>query len=274
MEILLYVWGGDGNMLLNIGPRGDGSLNPAELAVLEKVAAWWAIHGEASIRGSCGGPYFPAPWGVSTCKGNRVFLHVFRWPSNHTLSVPALPGRQLAGATLPAGGRVEVSASPGSWTFRVDPSARQPVVTTIQLQLDGDAVAVEPLAAQASLTWSARLTASQNPEKLGAVVDRDATTEWEAREDRGEIWIEARWDHPVEIGSVVTGRGERWAPRHSPELQVPDGRGGWRAAFTWKPKFAPVTFLDAPLKADRVRLLVKDCPRYDLAEFELYPPLP
>ena len=25
MEILLYTWGGDGNILLNIGPMGDGA---------------------------------------------------------------------------------------------------------------------------------------------------------------------------------------------------------------------------------------------------------
>lgn len=31
MSILLYTWGADGNVLLNIGPRGEGSLNPVEV---------------------------------------------------------------------------------------------------------------------------------------------------------------------------------------------------------------------------------------------------
>lgn len=274
MEILLYTWGADGNMLLNIGPRGDGSVNPDEAQVLEQVAGWWAGHGEASIRGSRGGPYFPAPWGVSTCKGNRVFLHVLRWPANDTLSVPALPGRKLLGASILSGGEIATMPAAGAWTFRVPANARRPVVTTLQLQLDGDAVQVDPLPAQRSLTWAAHLTSSQDGGNIGRVVDGDATTMWEANGTRGEIWIEARWDHAVEIGSVVTGRGDKWSPRHDPELQVPDGRGGWKTAFAWKAKFAPVTFLDTVLKTDRVRLLIKNCARYDLAEFELYPPTP
>lgn len=41
-----------GNVLLNIGPRGDGSLDPRQTAVTDAVGAWLERHGEA-VRG-CG----------------------------------------------------------------------------------------------------------------------------------------------------------------------------------------------------------------------------
>ena len=43
MEILLYTWGADGNILLNIGPMGDGSVNPAERERFEQLAEWWKV---------------------------------------------------------------------------------------------------------------------------------------------------------------------------------------------------------------------------------------
>ena len=273
MELLLYTWGADGNMLLNIGPRGDGSLNPEEVERLEQLAAWWAVHGETSIRGSRGGPYLPGPWGVATCKDRRVFLHIFRWPAQGSLSLPALPGRIPQAAQLLAGGELTFTRTKGGFDIRVDPKHREPIVTTVEVTFDGDVRKVAPLPVQQSLTWNARLTASHAPDDLRNIVDRDAATYWHAKLRKGEeaFWIEATFDAPKTIGSVVLGRGDEWTPRQNPALQVPDGKGGWKTAFTWKPKWAPVVFLDPPTITDKVRLRVTGATTYHLAEFELYP---
>lgn len=143
------------------------------------------------------------------------------------------------------------------------------------LQIDGEAMSISPLLAQRPLTLDAKLTASHNQEEIHFLTDQDATTNWHVQLDKGEkeLWLEATFNEPVSIGSVVTGRGKEWMPRNNPELQVPDGEGGWKTVFKWKAKWEPVKYLDQPVKTDKIRLRVTAAKQYFLAEFELYPPM-
>ncbi len=274
MEILLYTWGADGNMLLNIGPRGDGSLNPVEVERLEQIAKWWAVNGEKSIRASRGGPYFPGPWGVSTRKGNNVYLHIFRWSKNGEMIFPNLPGINIRSAKLLNGEKMSLKKGETNFTVAVPKKSREKIVTTIELEFDKNTMDVEPLFAQIPLTIGAKLTSSHNIENLKFVTDHDATTTWEAKlkGNEKEIWIEVTFDKPVTIGSVVTGRGDKWYPRNKPELQIPDGEGAWKTVFKWKPKFEPVKFLKEPVTTNKIRLRITGAKQYYLAEFELYAP--
>lgn len=275
MEILLYTWGADGNMLLNIGPRGDGSLNPVEVERLEQIAKWWAVNGETSIQASRGGPYLPGSWGVSTRKKNKVYLHVFRWNKEGKMSFPNLPGRKVLSARLLNGGEIDLTTSKTQYKISVPANSREKIVTTIELELDNNVMEIEPLFAQIPLTIGARLTSSHNQSNLKKITDHDATTTWEAKlgDNEKEIWIEATFDKPVTIGTVVTGRGDKWYPRNIPELQITDGKGGWKTVFKWKPKFEPVKFLPEPVTTNKIRLRITGAKQYYLAEFELYAPL-
>lgn len=78
-----------GNILLNVGPRGDGTIDPADSAILEGIGAWWKINGE-SIRGTARTLLPVQAWGESTRKGNRLYLHVFRWPDDGKLRLGGL----------------------------------------------------------------------------------------------------------------------------------------------------------------------------------------
>ncbi len=275
MEILLYTWGADGNMLLNIGPRGDGSLNPVEVERLEQIAKWWSVNGEKSIRASRGGPYLPGPWGVSTRKANKVYLHIFRWNKNGEMVLPNLPGAKVLSARLLNGGDLKLEATKESYAVSVPEKFRDKIVTTIEVEFNKDIMATKPLFAQVPLTVDAKITGSHNQDKLKFVTDQDATTIWEVHldKDEKEIWIEATFDNPVTIGSVVTGRGDKWYPRHKPELQIQNKNGEWETVFKWKPKFEPVKFLPQPVTTDKIRLSVTGTKQYYLAEFELYAPL-
>ena len=272
MEILLYTWGGGGNMLLNIGPRGDGSLNPVEVKRLQQIAQWWKKYGETSIRGTRGGPYYQENWGVSTRKENKAYVHVFRWPSDNKLTFPNLPNKVLKSAKLLNGKDLKLTKSKDSFTIEVSPENRDKIVTTIELIFDKSIMDVKPLHVITPLTYSAKLTASQNQKDIKNVVDGDAKTTWYAEKKKGDIWIEANFDKPVTIASVVLGRGDHWMPKNRPELQIPDGNGGWKTIFKWKPKWTTVKFLKKPVTTKKVRILVKT-KWYNLAEFELYPPL-
>jgi alpha-L-fucosidase len=85
------------NFLLNIGPMPNGKIQPEFVQRLAEMGDWMSKYGE-SIYGTRGGPIPARPWGVSTQKGDRVYLHVFDWPENH-LVIPKLP-RRVRGASL------------------------------------------------------------------------------------------------------------------------------------------------------------------------------
>jgi alpha-L-fucosidase len=89
IQLLAMTVGKGGNMLLNIGPRGDGTIDPVDAAILGNIGAWMRVNGE-SIYGCDRTPLPVQSWGASTRKGNRLYLHVFDWPKNGRLVVSGL----------------------------------------------------------------------------------------------------------------------------------------------------------------------------------------
>ncbi|WP_406163399.1 alpha-L-fucosidase [Streptomyces sp. NBC_00882] len=80
----------DGNYLLNIGPKGDGSVTAGSVTVLNGMGSWMATHGD-SIHGTSGSPFATDPsWGRVTKKNGKLFAHVFDWPTGGTLQIPAV----------------------------------------------------------------------------------------------------------------------------------------------------------------------------------------
>jgi len=78
----------DGNYLLNIGPKGDGTVTAGSVSILQDFAAWMATN-EDSIRGCIRSPFTAKPsFGCFTAKSGKLFAHVFNWPGSGTLSVP------------------------------------------------------------------------------------------------------------------------------------------------------------------------------------------
>lgn len=110
IQLLAMTVGKGGNMLLNIGPRGDGTIDPVDEKILEGIGGWMTRYGE-SIYGCDRTPLPIQPWGTSTRKGNRLFLHVFQWPADGRLVVGGLrsdPGSARLLATSAGGGALAV----------------------------------------------------------------------------------------------------------------------------------------------------------------------
>jgi alpha-L-fucosidase len=81
-----------GNYLLNIGPRGDGSIVEFEAAVLRGVGAWLDKNGEA-IYGARPQPFRQLDFGYATVKGSRLYLLVRNWPADGWLRLPGLKNK-------------------------------------------------------------------------------------------------------------------------------------------------------------------------------------
>ena len=80
-----------GNVLMNIGPRGDGVIDEADQKILRGIGAWMQKN-SASIYGCDRTPLPVQNWGTSTRKGNTLYLHVFHWPKDGKLLVGGLQG--------------------------------------------------------------------------------------------------------------------------------------------------------------------------------------
>lgn len=87
-----------GNYLLNVGPTGDGVIPQGAVNDLQDVGAWMKVNGEA-IYGTSASPLKSQPaWGRVTRKGSELYLHVFEWPQDGKLSVPAFAGSNNSSA--------------------------------------------------------------------------------------------------------------------------------------------------------------------------------
>lgn len=103
-ELIAYLVraaGNDANLLLNVGPRPDGTLQPEATERLHEIGAWLKAYG-VSIYGTRGGPTAPRRWGVTTQRGDNVYVHVLEW-ADRMLTIPPL-GRRVQSARLLASG--------------------------------------------------------------------------------------------------------------------------------------------------------------------------
>jgi alpha-L-fucosidase len=77
-EMLVRAAGYNSNLLLNIGPMPNGEIQQEFVDRLHAVGEWMSRYGGA-IYGTRGGPLAPADWGVTTQKGNKIYVHVLHW---------------------------------------------------------------------------------------------------------------------------------------------------------------------------------------------------
>lgn len=98
IQALCETAGRGGNLLLNVSPRGDGTLPPEQLERLDALATWMDAH-RSAIHGSTAGL---EPWqfyGPSTRRGGRIHLFLLMRP-DETVTVRGLPVRRIERITV------------------------------------------------------------------------------------------------------------------------------------------------------------------------------
>ena len=118
LNIFINTVGSGGNLALNAGPTPLGEIFEGERIVYEKMGDWLGKYGEA-IYGTLAGPYKPGVWGVSTCKGSKVYLHVtskFLENKKAEVELPSLDAK-VKGCRMLTGGDVAFKEKNGVWSF-------------------------------------------------------------------------------------------------------------------------------------------------------------
>ncbi len=142
--ILARVAGGDGNLLLDVGPMPDGRIEPRQVDVLGQVGSWMKRNSE-SIYGTRGGPWKPTNSLASTRRGRKIYVHVLQGQAGR-LTLPNIPAK-IIGAKMMNGGLVQFRQSPGGIEISVDSADRADGDTVIVLTLDRDAMKIPAMSA-------------------------------------------------------------------------------------------------------------------------------
>ncbi|HEX9631844.1 MAG TPA: alpha-L-fucosidase [Gemmatimonadales bacterium] len=116
---LVRAAGADANLLLNVGPRPDGTIQPDAVERLRGLGTWLETYGR-SIYGTRGGPIPPRSWGVTTQRGDTVFVHVLDWP-DRSLALPPLDVHVRGARMLARGTAVPVSQTEAGLTLTMPP---------------------------------------------------------------------------------------------------------------------------------------------------------
>jgi len=273
IHILARVVGGDGNLLLNVGPMPDGRIEPRQAEVLRQVGAWLEANGE-SIYGTRGGPFKPSSALVSTRKGNDIYVHILK-RSDEKVTLPPLP-KKIVKSQLLTGGTVPVVQTDSGITLTVPQPDAQSADTIIKLTLDGSAQEIPPLdvtrpgVIKPDMKATASNTYRRDPAySPGKAIDEDDETRWATDGGTKQAWLEVDLGQPMTFESAEID--EAYAGRvRSFELQYREGQQ-WKTFYQGTTLGEQFSATFNPVTARHVRLSVLDASDGPtITEFQLF----
>lgn len=152
---LIQVVANGGNYLLNIGPKGDGTIPERDRAILTEVGNWTKPNAEA-IFGTRRTPYFgdtafTPDWGTCTRKGATLYLFLTNWPKDGKVVVPLVQNKikrisfvaDAARKPLPHTSSQDAN---GNDTIVIDVPGQPPqkTMTVIAVEGEGDRLQLAP----------------------------------------------------------------------------------------------------------------------------------
>jgi len=245
---LIDVVSKGGNMLLNVGPKPDGTFPGETLDRLKGIGAWMKVNGEA-IYGTTASPFDYLPWGRCTRKGDNLYLHVFNWPADGKIRIP-MPNKVASAWLLSdkSKNRLKYKTIKGELTLNVPAVAPDSIASVIVLQVNGE---IQPTY---SIALNKPTEASVSGELSKYTVDGYPSSGWEITK-AVPAWLTVDLQTPKTFNTVrIGGRAKgakfsvdrwkdgQWVPIFSDE-NMPDD--------IYVKKFDPVT-------AQRVRFNIRE----------------
>jgi alpha-L-fucosidase len=144
LHSLIRSAGGDGNLLFNVGPKPDGTIEPLQAVRLREMGKWLDKYGY-TVYSTRGGPFKPTDWGVSTRKGNKIYLHILKWSGNSTKIILPDPGITIKKCVLAGGGKVKYSKLKGDLIIEFDNKLLEQIDTIVEIEVAGSAMNITPV---------------------------------------------------------------------------------------------------------------------------------
>lgn len=262
LNMLISCAGGDGNLLLNVGPMPNGVISSDQANRLNEIGSWLTKYGE-SIYGTRGGPFKPGDYGVSTRKGHTIYLHI-RNGDDETLKLPGIEAKVL-GARALTGGTASVRQSEREIEISLPKREGQLLDTIIALDLDRQAIQIPAVAVPSpvSAATKAKATASntyQNQAEYGPdkAVDGNNDTRWATDAGVKSAWLEVDLGKPATLNRATIkqafpelGRVRKFAIQYWEADQ-------WKTCSRGENLGARLTAKFPPITAQRIRLNITE----------------
>lgn len=209
IDILVRSVGGDGNLLLNVGPKPNGEIERRQVERLKEIGEWLNRYGE-SIYGARGGPFITSISGASTYKGNTVYLHILDWEDSDIFVLSPLP-RKIRDSRVLTGGEAEVTQTDDEIRIVLPKENQNPIDTIIALELDGPAGRIAPVPLKRSTSLAAFKKAEtsnvhqSNTWRYGPdkAFDEDLSTRWATDSGVSEAWITVDLEKKATFDRVI-----------------------------------------------------------------------
>ncbi|QOY84983.1 alpha-L-fucosidase [Paludibaculum fermentans] len=143
IRMLVEVVSKGGNLLLNVGPKPDGTIQDEFVTRLNAMGRWMKVNQE-SIYDTTASPFERMSFfGRATTKGNKLYLHIFDWPKDGVLRVAGLRNLVHSAQLLADPSRRIVSKRDGDDILLTLPGAApDEIASVLELTLDGAPVTV------------------------------------------------------------------------------------------------------------------------------------
>jgi alpha-L-fucosidase len=126
-----------GNYLINIGPKGDGSIPEESIGILSQVGAWMDKNGQSLYGADLCHPR-RCRFGSFSRKGNTLYLHIHAWPGE-TVAIAGLMNKVKSASLLATGQKVAFQQDEYRVRFTGLPAkAPDNLITTIAIECDGE----------------------------------------------------------------------------------------------------------------------------------------
>lgn len=131
VQYLVNAAGKNANLLMCVGPQPNGEFPALSIKALNDYGEWIGEFGD-TIYGTRSTAVSPQNWGVTTHKGNRMFVHILN-PEDNTIFIP-YTGNKLKSATVfSSGEKVPFTRSKDGLTLQFTTPPADPIDFIVEL---------------------------------------------------------------------------------------------------------------------------------------------
>ena len=223
---LLGCVGRGGTYMLNIGPRGDGSVPKRAITSLKAAGDWIKRYPQVVYATEPSPWEHSMPWGDVTAKDKTLFVTVFDWPSSGKLLIPGLKTKVVSAKLL--NGKestpIEFATNKGWTELKIPASAPEKIASVIELTCESKPEAdstwgIDPeceteISAEFATVTDAKKTQKRWMEKFGEWKRIIRVNDWKASEtqDGPDFKGKATWEievlEPGDYNVELTYAGE------------------------------------------------------------------
>jgi len=267
LRIISEIVSKGGNFLLNVGPDAEGVIPAPAVKILKEIGAWMKVNGEA-VYGTEKSPFAYLPWGYCTQKGNKLFLHVARWPSDRKLKIP-VDGKTEKVYTLVDKTNIPYKKIGGYTCLTLPQKAPDSVISVIVMEIKGEIKSsiADPIPSKGKKVTTSSI--DENIKKIpSSFLDGYSNVAWKPAEGQTTGWIMIDLDKPVSVGAFSLG--EKGGNVTEYQFEYKDGNN-WKVLKAGQKIGNSITVPIEPVKAQFFRLNItsaKKCP--EITEFQLF----